>query len=200
MLLKGAPREIMGRSNFLSQFLKKKNQVGAIAPSSRLLAKKLMKAIDFDRDRTFVELGAGTGTITREILKNMDPEARLFVFETNETFCQQLQRIEDPRLVVLVGSAEHIKERLEAYGVDSVDVVLSSIPFTIIPKEVKDRIMTGSIELLGEDGVFFQFQYSLQAYRYFKRLFGEVKLDFMAYNLPPAFIYTCKPGGELQKK
>lgn len=188
----------MGRSNFLSQFLKKENQVGAIAPSSRLLAKKLMKAIDFDKDRTFVELGAGTGIITREILKNMHPDARLFIFETNESFCQRLQKIDDPRLVILQGSAEHIKEQLDTYGVDSVDVVLSSIPFTIVPKQVKDRILTASIELLGAEGFFFQFQYSLQAYRYFKRLFGEVKLDFMAYNLPPAFIYTCRPGKAIE--
>lgn len=189
----------MGRSGFLSQFFKKENNVGAIAPSSRLLAKKLMKSIDFENDRTFVELGAGTGIITREILKNMHEDAILYVFETNESFCRRLERIDDPRLVILQGSAEHIKERLKEERIESVDVVLSSIPFTIIPKEVKDRIMQGAIELLGEAGTFFQFQYSLQSYRYFKRLFGEVKLDFMAYNLPPAFIYTCKPGKELKQ-
>ncbi len=189
----------MGRLGFLSQFLKRENNVGAIAPSSRLLAKKMMRAIDFGSDRTFVELGAGTGTITRELLKNMHEDALLFVFETNEVFCERLKRIDDPRLVVVQGSAEHIKERLGEHGVASVDVVLSSIPFTIIPKEVKDSIMTGAIELLGEDGVFFQFQYSLQSYRYFKRLFGEVKLDFMAYNLPPAFIYHCRVGKELEE-
>lgn len=186
----------MGRLGFLSQFLKKENNVGAIAPSSRLLAKKLMKAIDFGKDRTFVELGAGTGIITREMLKNMHEDAVLYVFETNENFCRRLESIDDPRLVILQGSAEHIKERLKEFDVASVDVVLSSIPFTIVPKEVKDRIMYGAIELLGETGTFFQFQYSLQSYRYFKRLFAEVKLDFMAYNLPPAFIYTCTPGKE----
>jgi phospholipid N-methyltransferase len=189
----------MGRLGFLSQFLKKENSVGAIAPSSRLLAKKLMKAIDFGKGRTFVELGAGTGTITMEILKNMHEDAVLFVFETNESFCQRLERIQDPRLVIVHGSAEHIIERLEEHGVKQVDVVLSSIPFTIVPKDVKDRIMNGVIELLGSEGIFFQFQYSLESYRYFKRLFGEVKLDFMAYNLPPAFIYTCKEGKELEE-
>lgn len=174
--------------------------MGAIAPSSRLLAKKLMKSIDFSKARTLVELGAGTGTITRELLRNMDADATLIIFETNEEFCDRLRaRIQDPRLVIVHDSAEHIKERLNEQGFNSADVVLSSLPFTIIPREVKDRIMEGSIELLGEKGIYFQFQYSLQSYRYFKRLFGKVKLDFMAYNLPPAFIYTCKEG-ELVKE
>ncbi len=199
-MTKSYPSAAMGRLGFLSQFLKKDNNVGAIAPSSRLLAKKMMKAIDFGRDRTFVELGAGTGTITEELLKNMHEDAVLFVFETNQTFCQRLERIEDPRLVIVQGSAEHILDRLKEHGFDQVDVVLSSIPFTIVPKEEKDRIMQGVIQLLGKDGVFFQFQYSLQSYRYFKRIFGEVKLDFMAYNLPPAFIYTCKEGKALHEE
>lgn len=187
----------MGRLGFFSQFLKKDNHVGAIVPSSRLLARKLTKGIDFERDRVIVELGAGTGTITRELLHNMDADARLFVFETNERFCDQLKRIDDPRLVIFQDSAEAIKERLWEWGVDRVDVVLSSLPFTIIPRVAKDRIVNGSIELLGEKGTFFQFQYSLQSYRYFKRLFSKVKLDFMAYNLPPAFIYICEAGPPL---
>ncbi len=183
----------MKQLGFLSQFLKKENSVGAIAPSSKQLARKLMKMIDFGKAKVVVELGAGTGIITKELLDNLHEDAILYVFETNEDFCRILSKLKDDRLHVVQGSAEHMEEYLPAEVHGKVNVVLSSLPFTILSSGVKDAIMKAVTRMLSPEGVFFQFQYSLQAYRYLKKLFNEVKLDFTAVNLPPAFIYTCRP-------
>ena len=52
-------------SNFINEF-KKENRIGAIAPSSKFLAKKMMKEIDFSKDLNIIELGPGNGVFTEK--------------------------------------------------------------------------------------------------------------------------------------
>ncbi len=182
------------KDGYLSQFLKKQNAVGAVTPSSKLLARKLMKMIDFQQAETLVELGGGTGPITREFLKYMRPDARLYVFENNQSFCEKLYELkeQDDRLVVLPFGAEELEGQLREQGVEEVDIILSSIPLTIIDGDIKKKILNGATRMLKPEGTFYQFQYSLQAYRFFKKVFNKVQVKFVPLNFPPAFVYTCK--------
>ena len=60
-----------------------------------------MAQIDWDRSRVLVEFGPGVGTITREALKRMRPDAVLLAIELNKDFVQYLgTTIRDPRLRV----------------------------------------------------------------------------------------------------
>src|SRR5262245_2585848 len=85
---------------FLKGFLKNWREVGSPVPSSRHVAKKICQLIDFDCAQTVVEIGAGTGVITNEILNSLQPDASLITFEVNNDFCDQLRSIEDSRLTV----------------------------------------------------------------------------------------------------
>ncbi|MFN5149335.1 MAG: class I SAM-dependent methyltransferase [Flavobacteriia bacterium] len=88
--------------------------VGAMAPSSRFLAEKMLQNIDFKEARVIIELGPGTGVFTDRILDKMDPEAKLLVFELNDNFCNALtKRISDTRAIIIHYSAEKIEENLE---------------------------------------------------------------------------------------
>ena len=80
----------MSAKSFIAQFLKKGNKVGAVAPSSRFLAAKMLKQIPFDRCETIVEFGPGTGAFTGYIQEKMQPNARLIIIELNEIFCRDL--------------------------------------------------------------------------------------------------------------
>lgn len=46
---------------FLHEFIKHPKHTGAIAPSSKILARKMVDVIDFNRAKCIVELGPGTG-------------------------------------------------------------------------------------------------------------------------------------------
>src|ERR1700751_4473580 len=84
---------------FARNFFKYPSMLGSIVPSSRFLVKDLMNQIDWNRARIVVEFGPGVGTITRELLKRMRPDATLVVIELNEEFVQYLANsIHDPRL------------------------------------------------------------------------------------------------------
>jgi phosphatidylethanolamine/phosphatidyl-N-methylethanolamine N-methyltransferase len=177
---------------FFKEFLKERKTVGALSPSSIFLARKMLAPIDFDKARVIVELGPGTGIFTKEVLKQLHPDAKLLVFETQRNFCELLEReIKDPRMVLINDSAEKIEHYLKANGLEQSDYTISSIPFTVVPTQIKNTILSQTVKCLKPGGMFIQFQYSLNAHKLLKSYFKTVKLDFTPMNIPPAFVYRC---------
>src|ERR1700722_578934 len=108
-----APRSV-GRSDwgvFLTESLRSFSTTASVLPSSKHLPSAMLRPIDFERARVIVELGAGTGAMTIELLQRMRPDARLFGVENNARFVESLRNsVSDPRLVPLVGAAEDLGE------------------------------------------------------------------------------------------
>lgn len=177
---------------FLKEFFKDKREVGAISPSSRFLAKRMCAPINFSRAKVLVELGPGNGVMTKEILKNMSSDAQLYVFETNETFYNELtEKFDDSRVTFIHESAERVHEYLKEQNIAHTDYIVSSLPYTVFPKELKHNILDACVKALSKEGLYMQFQYSLNAHKLLKEKFESVKLDFTPMNFPPAFVYRC---------
>lgn len=182
-----------GRKSFLRNFWKEKKMVGAMSPSSRFLAKKMLESVDFSTARVIVELGPGTGVFTRRILEQLHPEGILLVFELNDEFMKMLKReFTDKRVHLIHDSAEKIAHYLELYGASSADVVVSSLPLANFPADLKNRILNESHRVMTDQSLYVQFQYSLNAKKAIKNTFNTVDITFTAMNFPPAFVYTCK--------
>lgn len=178
--------------SFFREFLKERRVVGAISPSSKFLAKRMIASVDFANARILVEFGPGTGIFTKEILKKMHKDAVLLVFETQKSFCDRIEKeIEDKRMILINDSAEKIGEYLNKNGFESAEYIISSLPFTVIPSQIKNAILNQSVKFLAHGGHFLQFQYTLNAHKLLKSKFKSVKLDFTPMNIPPAFIYRC---------
>ncbi|MBP6091197.1 MAG: methyltransferase [Crocinitomicaceae bacterium] len=181
------------KKGFLKQFWKEKKMVGAMAPSSRFLAKKMLNNIDFSTDKVLVELGPGTGVFTKEIIKKMAPDATLLVFELNDTFFNALKnKINDSRVILIHDSAEKIQHYLNENQFEVADSIISSLPLSNFPKQLRDTILVASKNALKENGKYIQFQYSLQIKRHIQRVFPSIDLQFTPLNFPPAFVLTCK--------
>lgn len=186
---KTKPRQ---KSHFFKTYLKEKKQIGAWVPSSKFLVRKMCQYIPFDDSKVIVELGPGTGVFTKEILKQAKPDARIFLFELNPDFFELLQKqFNDPRLTIINASAEQLKNELNRYGIEKVDAILSSLPLAIIPENVSDSILKNVYQILKPNGVFTQYQYTLNAKKSIENLFGKIKIAFSAINIPPAFIYVA---------
>ncbi|CAG5080129.1 Ornithine lipid N-methyltransferase [Parvicella tangerina] len=154
--------------------------------------RKMVKPIDFSKAKVIVELGPGNGIFTKGILERMSSDARLYSFELNETFYQHIKsELSDHRLTLLNETAEKIGEVLQADNIEKADYIVSSLPLTVIPTEVKTRILDNAKAHLAEDGAFIQFQYTLNAKKLLEERFDDVKIDFTAANIPPAFVYRC---------
>lgn len=181
------------KQHFLKQFLKDKKRIGAVSPSSRFLAKKMLDNIDFSK-KVFVELGPGTGVFTRKIVDHILPDATLFVFELHLPFYEKLKEEfgDDQRVILINDSAERIKDYLKEHHFECADVVLSSLPLANFNSELTDAILKNVHESLCKGGVYRQFQYSLRCKKQIRNQFENIKITFTSRNLPPAFVYSCK--------
>lgn len=77
---------------FFNQYIQGPRWIGAIAPSSKYLAAKMVKDIAFDRASCIVEYGPGTGVFTEMMLANIQSGTLLILIENNARFCQLLRK------------------------------------------------------------------------------------------------------------
>lgn len=178
--------------NFFKEAVKNYKTSGTVVPSSRFLANQMLAPLNFKKAKVIVELGPGNGAITTCILEKLQPETTLICFEINNAFYKELLKINHLQLVVLKKSATNIKEELNKLGFLQADYIISSLPLTILPKEVTNTILSESKSVLPKNGLFMQYQYSLTYFKKLKAVFGKnVSITFEALNFPPAFIYKC---------
>lgn len=183
----------MGKKfNFFKEAIKNYKTSGTVAPSSKFLANKMLREINFLDAKVIVELGPGNGAITHSILNKIQPDTILICFEINDAFYKELKKIKHPQLIVLKASAETMLKEIKKLGYNEVSYIVSSLPLTIIPKEISHNILSESYKILKSEGLFIQYQYSLTYYKKLKEFFGkDIKLSFEPLNFPPAFIYNC---------
>jgi phospholipid N-methyltransferase len=164
---------------------------GAILPSSSFLVDCLLRTLDFDSATCIVELGAGNGCVTREILRRMRADARLVCIEINPVFVELCSRISDPRLSLVQASATDLSTILAREGLETVDAVVSSLPLSIMAKIDVETILDAASQCVGANGRFIQYQYSLEHRAALSRRYRSVSLAFALLNVPPAFVYSC---------
>lgn len=178
--------------DFFKEAVKNYKTSGTIAASSSFLANKMLREINFTKAKVIIELGPGDGAITHTILSKIEPDTVLICFEINEVFYHELIKIKHPQLIVLRASAEKIASEIEKLGYKKASYIISSLPLTIISKEISNYILEESYKLLSNNGLFIQYQYSLTYYKKLEEIFGNnIKLRFELFNFPPAFIYNC---------
>ncbi len=182
----------MKNFEFLREGLKNLKTVGTVTRSSKQLCEGMIKHINFAEAKVIVELGAGDGVITRYILRNMRPDATLLAFEVNPKFCAVMRKITDPRLVVVEDSAEKLGIYMAQIGASEADYIISAIPFVALPKEVGYSIVKTSHQYLRQHGLYVQVHYSLLTKKLYETVFGNVDINFVPFNVPPAFVLVSE--------
>jgi phospholipid N-methyltransferase len=181
---------------FAKNFLQHPKMLGSLIPSSRFLIDRLLGQVDWKRARTIVEYGPGVGTITAHILERMRPDARLVVFEMNQDFVSYLGRaFPDPRMHVVHGSAENVQRELERLKLEGADYIISGIPFTTMPEEVREKIMSESREALNPGGSALVYQFTRTVLPYLRSHFRKIDQDFEPRNILLHLILASGPAG-----
>lgn len=179
--------------SFLFQYLLNPRTVGAILPSSKNLAQRMVDNIDFETADYIVEYGPGTGVFTDKIIDNREPHTVVMLIESNREFCKLLKEKykNEENIFIVNGSAEDTDKYINEYGIPYIDYVVSGLPFTSLPKGISNTILIKTKRLLGDHGKFVTFQYTQLKKKlicqYFKRI--EVKREFR--NIPPAYVFSC---------
>lgn len=177
---------------FARNFVRHPRMLGTPLLSPRPMIEELLKRVNWREARVIVEYGPGVGNITAEILRRMHPEAALVAIETNREFADYLRvTLHDPRLRVIHGSAAEVRVRLAILGASEPDHVISGIPFSTMTGALRDGILRATHSVLQPGGLFLAYQYSRQVLPGLKRIFGDVRQDFLLFNLVPTWLFQC---------
>jgi phospholipid N-methyltransferase len=182
---------------FLRGFLKHPVMVGSIIPSSKVLIEKMLRPVDWENTRLFVEYGPGVGTFTRPILDLLGPDATLVTIDTNPEFTKYLREsIDDPRLVPVTGSAADVEHILAERGLGQADYVLSGLPFSTLPPGVGDAIAEATAKVIRLGGAFLVYQFSPKVKDFIAPHFERLERGFEWINVPPATLFWAWRDGE----
>ena len=178
------------RWQFLRGFIKNPVMVGSIIPSSRVLIDRMLRPVDWENTRLFVEYGPGVGTFTRPILDRLPADAHLVTVDTNADFTRYLKEsIDDPRLVPVTGSAAEIEKILLERDLGSADYVLSGLPFSTLPPGVGEAIGEATANVIRPGGAFLVYQFSPKVLDFIKPYFDRIERGFEWINVPPATLF-----------
>jgi phospholipid N-methyltransferase len=177
---------------FLTKFLRQGTAIAALAPSSRWLARAVVAGIDFSQARCLVELGAGTGPITTELLRAVGPQCRVLIIERDPDFCQRLRQ-RFPQADIVQADAFDLEKLLDQRGIGQVDHVISGLPLPSIPPPERERLLALIGRRLTSGGTLRQLTHMPYVYfGMYRGYFDDVRFRLVARNLPPGGVYECR--------
>ena len=183
----------------LLQFIRHPGRVGALAPSSRRLARTIVAWPDLDNARAVAEVGTGTGVFTEAILESLGPDCRFFGIEIDARLVN-VARKRHPNVTIHHDSVANIKEICRTEDVPGLDCVICGLPWAAFSAPVQKEFMDAITAVLRPGGQFGTFAYRqsllTRSGRRFQsqlhRYFGSVSRSRTVWrNFPPAFVYQC---------
>ncbi|HZW32329.1 MAG TPA: methyltransferase domain-containing protein [Isosphaeraceae bacterium] len=185
---------------FLGKFLTQGTAIASLAPSSRWLSRTTVRHIDWARAGAVVELGAGTGPITRVIASRARPDCRVVVIERDPDFARLLHERFGSRanFDVVQGDVRDLVAILTDRRLTAVDHVISGLPVPSFPRALQHSFFRDVRRILRREGTYHQITELPWIYwRFYRRFFDQVDFVFEPRNLPPAGVYFCRGAREL---
>lgn len=143
------------RQIFFRHWLRDPLGIGAVLPSGNRVALAMAREIALERPGAVLELGGGTGSLTRGLIAAGCPVERLVVIEREPALALVLaQRV--PGIRVICGDACESETLLARAGIDTLAAVVSSLPVKWFPRHAQRALLAACFARLGEGGAFAQ--------------------------------------------
>jgi len=176
--------------DFYLGWLKNPKRIGAIAPTSAAMARKMASVIRPDSGLPVLELGPGTGAITKAILARKIDPGNLISVEFSEIFIPGLKR-RFPGANFVHGDAFDVAQIAEDNGIGKFDSAISGLPLLNFPIDQRTRLVEMILDHLEPGRPLVQFSYGLKPpVRALANHFTVNHLGTIWGNLPPARIWT----------
>lgn len=185
---------------FLQAFIKNPLKVGAITPSSPELAREMLKGIEPDEKNIILELGVGTGAITKFIEEKVPDEKSYLGVELDEKLVNSLN-VRFPNLKILKGNACELEKIHKKSGLGKVSYIICCLPFVSMPNDVGEKILSEIETFMAQGCLLRTFQYAHGFYmpsaiklrEFMRRRYGKSqKSPLIVKNVPPAYVLTWK--------
>lgn len=172
-------------------------RMGTFLPSSESLAQLVAEATLARTRERVVELGPGTGAITKTLLNSGLPESELIAVEVDTTLHEWISR-ELPSLRVIRGDAFEFARLLPRSWIGGVGTVISGIPVLHLPLGKQEQLVHQCLETLRPDGQILQYTYSVFSPLQFRALGLEgERIGFVWKSCPPASLWRYRRRGSM---
>lgn len=183
---------------FLQAFIKNPLKVGAIAPSSPELAKKMLEGIKPAENRIVLELGVGTGAITKYLQNILSDDKSYLGIELDRDLVKSL-KTNYPQLKIERGNASDTFSIHQKTGLGKVGYIICCLPFVSMPNETGEKILLEIDKFMQAGCLFRTFQYAHGYYmpsaiklrEFMRNRYGKAKRSqLIVKNVPPAYTLT----------
>jgi phospholipid N-methyltransferase len=210
---------------FFQEFRRNFHSTGSITPSSPWLGAALARFIPQESPngpsitRRILEVGPGTGAVTRQIVRKLLPADQLDLVELNDSFvaCLRERFARDPDFSPVSERARVLHQPIESLTAEpTYDLIISGLPLNNFAAADVERIVEALTRLLKPGGTLSFFEY--MAVRKARTLIsggaersrlngisaclnqllsgGEIRCDWVWANFPPAWVHHVQPGGK----
>jgi phosphatidylethanolamine/phosphatidyl-N-methylethanolamine N-methyltransferase len=192
-LKKSLSRKFGDEIRFFKGWIDKPRTVGSIVPTSSITARRMASVIDLSSELPVLELGPGTGVITRAILaRGVKPE-NVWSAEYSPDFVDHLRDM-FPAVNVMHGDAFDLGTSLSG-GPTLFDCAISGIPLLNFPVERRIALVNGVLDRLPAGRPLVQFTYGpLSPVPQRRGDYSIEHFDFVVRNLPPAQLWIYRRG------
>ncbi len=193
--LEDLPPAAQGPLLFWGRSLKNPMQVCSLFPSSPFVGRAMSWAIADRPASHVIELGPGTGAVTRQLLRSGLPRENLTVIEIDSHLGGHLRRT-FPELDVVIAPAQDLAQIWRERNGPKVGAVVSTLPMRLFSRKLIRSILKNSLGVLARGGMFVQFTYR-QNSPVPEHIASGLGLSVNRYsrvwiNLPPASIWVYR--------
>ena len=177
---------------FLRSWIERPLSIGAVTPSSKMLARAMARHVDPDSNGPVVELGPGTGPVTEALVQAGVAPSRLVLVEFNPGFCRIL-KARYPDATLVQGDAYSLRRLLETLLIQPAAAVVSGLPLVTKPIRMRLRLLRDAFDLMLPGAPFVQFSYSVASP--LPRRFGGFSVEASEriwMNIPPARVWVYR--------
>jgi phosphatidylethanolamine/phosphatidyl-N-methylethanolamine N-methyltransferase len=176
---------------FLRALIARPKNVGAVAPSSRALARAIAAQVDPAMPGPVLELGPGTGVITQALLERGIDAARLTAIEYDPDFAAAVAaRFRGVR--VIQGDAFDLGSTLGPLAREPFAAVISGLPLLNFPVVRRRALIDGALSRLAPKAPLVQFSYGMHAPVVPPKGYSVHCAAFVWGNLPPARVWVYR--------
>lgn len=154
--------ELRDDVRFSLEWASKPLSIGALSPSGQHLARMMAAQVDPATPGMVVELGPGTGAITKALIARGVPQDRLLLVEYNHDFAQLLRK-RFPKARIITGDAYDIARLIPQITDEPIAAIVSGLPLFTKPNAQRRKLVHDAMQLLGAGarGAFIQFTYAI---------------------------------------
>jgi len=190
-------KERLGRKfdeeiRFFKGWQRDKKGVGALIPTSGITARRMASVIDVSSGLSVLELGAGTGVITKAILERGVSASQLVSVEYAEHFCDML-RERFPDIDVRNGDVFDLDKVLGERRSETFDCVVSAVPMLSFPLVNRVDLMDNLLSRIPRGRPVIQITHGpLSPLPPMPDLYTISHFDFVVRNIPPAQLWLYR--------